>query len=651
MRVLFALTCLTLFMNLFSAQGRAEEDQLKEPTIEARVTHLRIDRGDKNLLYQPYHWFPTDPVYLKAGDVLTVTANIVKQEPNAAYEEFTYSTNAFRFRFIYKDINGQQKMIDGDGNNLARKIQFDVVTWKDENLSSAVLVVPSDFNNEGTLEYSLDNYKGQLYIDNVEQVHLAAADQSQQDAGPAPAPAESAPAPAVTEVTNNYYQTQAAEPVNYYINWDTQLNPYGHWVYVFGIRYWQPTVVVSSWQPYVDGNWYWTDYGWTWNCSYGWNWYTHHYGSWRYHGEHGWIWRPSYVWAPHHVSFYSGNDWVGWNPYHHNYWHGYYRPNYYHRAGLYQAYHHGGAHGFVDGYHRGYAGVSVSGSHVSVGVGVRFGHFNDAVIVRPNHFYGGRNVHEVNVTASYMSSPGGRSALFNSEHRVANFDRGHIERAVVASHPGERINIRTERLVVPNSLARARTEVRNVPDAPSIARSGRPSGLAVGRSISPAREITSNTSYRRGSPENGSTSPQISRPSTRPERLDSPTARPSRTMPAPGAVTSPNNNSRSMNERPTVDRGRTSGAAPANNTRPSNFNNNTPRTSPSVVAPRNSAPAVAPSRPAPSVERSSPAPVTRSEPRVERAPSYSAPARSAPSAPSYSAPARSAPSAPSYSAP
>src|SRR5258706_5755987 len=42
------------------------------------------------------------------------------------------------------------------------------------------------------------------------------------------------------------------------------LSPYGRWVYVedYG-DVWCPSSVSAGWQPYEDGEWVWTDYGWT----------------------------------------------------------------------------------------------------------------------------------------------------------------------------------------------------------------------------------------------------------------------------------------------------------------------------------------------------------------------------------------------------
>src|SRR5439155_760584 len=56
----------------------------------------------------------------------------------------------------------------------------------------------------------------------------------------------------------------AAASVNVSIFFD-ELAPYGDWVSVaqYG-RVWCPRHVHARWQPYVDGEWVYTEYGWTW---------------------------------------------------------------------------------------------------------------------------------------------------------------------------------------------------------------------------------------------------------------------------------------------------------------------------------------------------------------------------------------------------
>jgi hypothetical protein len=77
---------------------------------------------------------------------------------------------------------------------------------------------------------------------------------------------------------------------------------------------WSPRSVASDWRPYRDGNWVWSDQGWTWvsNESYGWA--TYHYGRWYDDPEFGWAWVPGNDWAPAWVSWQEGGDYIGWAP-------------------------------------------------------------------------------------------------------------------------------------------------------------------------------------------------------------------------------------------------------------------------------------------------------------------------------------------------
>ena len=90
------------------------------------------------------------------------------------------------------------------------------------------------------------------------------------------------------------------------------LAPYGTWLddSQYG-RVWRPAVAVG-WQPYVDGYWTWTPYGWTWVSTEPWAW-TFHYGRWA-PTVAGWAWVPGTVWGPAWVDWYWGDGWVGWAP-------------------------------------------------------------------------------------------------------------------------------------------------------------------------------------------------------------------------------------------------------------------------------------------------------------------------------------------------
>jgi hypothetical protein len=91
----------------------------------------------------------------------------------------------------------------------------------------------------------------------------------------------------------------------------------GSWIEAGEYGYcWQPSVAVSntSWRPYSDGYWAYTDVGWTWVSYEDFGWATYHYGRWvRLRGQ-GWVWAPGREWGPAWVSWRTGGDYVGWAP-------------------------------------------------------------------------------------------------------------------------------------------------------------------------------------------------------------------------------------------------------------------------------------------------------------------------------------------------
>jgi hypothetical protein len=95
----------------------------------------------------------------------------------------------------------------------------------------------------------------------------------------------------------------------------------GSWIEVADYGYcWQPDVVVSnsSWRPYADGYWAYTDLGWTWVSYEDFGWATYHYGRWARLTDYGWVWVPGrdadLEWGPAWVSWRTGGDYVGWAP-------------------------------------------------------------------------------------------------------------------------------------------------------------------------------------------------------------------------------------------------------------------------------------------------------------------------------------------------
>jgi len=95
----------------------------------------------------------------------------------------------------------------------------------------------------------------------------------------------------------------------------------GSWIEVADYGYcWQPDVVVSntSWRPYADGYWAYTDLGWTWVSYEDFGWATYHYGRWARLADYGWVWVPGrdrdLEWGPAWVSWRTGDQYVGWAP-------------------------------------------------------------------------------------------------------------------------------------------------------------------------------------------------------------------------------------------------------------------------------------------------------------------------------------------------
>lgn len=94
-----------------------------------------------------------------------------------------------------------------------------------------------------------------------------------------------------------------------------RLSPYGRWVVAgrFG-DCWVPSGVAAGWAPYVDGRWYWTDYGWTWASLDPWGDLPFHYGTWAWEEPWGWVWVPGTVWAPAWVTWAYTDSYIGWAP-------------------------------------------------------------------------------------------------------------------------------------------------------------------------------------------------------------------------------------------------------------------------------------------------------------------------------------------------
>ncbi|MBS2021848.1 MAG: hypothetical protein JST92_05520, partial [Deltaproteobacteria bacterium] len=96
---------------------------------------------------------------------------------------------------------------------------------------------------------------------------------------------------------------------------EQQLDGYGRWVDTpeYG-RVWVPANVGEDWQPYTDGTWAYTSYGWSFVAGVPWGGVTFHYGRWGYSDVWGWYWIPGFVWAPAWVSWRWAPGYICWSP-------------------------------------------------------------------------------------------------------------------------------------------------------------------------------------------------------------------------------------------------------------------------------------------------------------------------------------------------
>ena len=93
------------------------------------------------------------------------------------------------------------------------------------------------------------------------------------------------------------------------------LAPYGTWVEVEGYGpCWSPANVDADWAPYTEGEWVYTDAGWTWDGDEEFAGIVYHYGRWIQAGSLGWCWVPGYDWAPAWVSWRDNDEYIGWAP-------------------------------------------------------------------------------------------------------------------------------------------------------------------------------------------------------------------------------------------------------------------------------------------------------------------------------------------------
>jgi len=93
------------------------------------------------------------------------------------------------------------------------------------------------------------------------------------------------------------------------------LSPYGQWVSTPAYGQVFVPSVAPTWRPYTNGNWAYTDAGWTWISADPFGWATDHYGRWTYlDTQSSWSWVPGTEWGPAYVSWQSSPQYVGWAP-------------------------------------------------------------------------------------------------------------------------------------------------------------------------------------------------------------------------------------------------------------------------------------------------------------------------------------------------
>jgi hypothetical protein len=94
-----------------------------------------------------------------------------------------------------------------------------------------------------------------------------------------------------------------------------ELSPHGDWVTVGSYGHcWHPRGIDRNWQPYLNGEWLYTEAGWTWVSYDPWGGDPYHYGTWSRSDAYGWVWIPGTIWAPAWVTWYVGDNDIGWAP-------------------------------------------------------------------------------------------------------------------------------------------------------------------------------------------------------------------------------------------------------------------------------------------------------------------------------------------------
>lgn len=160
----------------------------------------------------------------------------------------------------------------------------------------------------------------------------------------------------VVDVNNSNedeYQNDAISEENSYV--DPDVNTEYIWVPY-------PEYVNTGWNPYTEGRWTWTSWGWEWISDCRWSSVTYHYGRWWHSRRYGWVWSPGRKWA---------SSWVDWC-YYDGYNEGY-------NEGYQTGYSEGYSEGYWEVYNNGYVGWHPSSPH---------GH---------HHHHGGGNPHPISI--------------------------------------------------------------------------------------------------------------------------------------------------------------------------------------------------------------------------------------------------------------
>ncbi len=102
---------------------------------------------------------------------------------------------------------------------------------------------------------------------------------------------------ALAEYASNGNGNYAESPYQYGMN---DLSYYGTYYNVPGYGYmWQPYGAGLGWDPFMNGYWTLTPFGYCWVSAYPWGWLPYRYGNWIFVNGSGWMWQP-------------GSSWIGW---------------------------------------------------------------------------------------------------------------------------------------------------------------------------------------------------------------------------------------------------------------------------------------------------------------------------------------------------